>query len=59
MAAPADEIDAVDVTGAGDSVAAIVSLIVGSGKRLVDYLDKLNQVGGLTVAQPRTSLPKI
>ncbi len=59
VAAAADEIEAVDVTGAGDSVAAIVSLIVGSGKKLVDYLDKLNQVGGLTVAQTRTSLPKI
>ncbi|MDP1720697.1 MAG: PfkB family carbohydrate kinase [Candidatus Nanopelagicaceae bacterium] len=59
VAAPADEIDAVDVTGAGDSVAAIVSLVVGSGKELVDYLDMLNQVGGLTVAQSRTSLPKI
>lgn len=59
VATPTDEIHAVDVTGAGDSVAAIVSLIVGSGKELVDYLDTLNQVGGLTVAQSRTSLPKI
>ena len=59
VAAPADEIDAVDVTGAGDSVAAIVSLIIGSGKEFVDYLDTLNRVGGLTVAQSRTSLPKI
>lgn len=56
---PIDQIDAIDVTGAGDSVAAMISLIVGSGEKLVDFLDTLNQVGGLTVAQNRTSLPKI
>lgn len=56
---PIYQINAVDVTGAGDSVAAMISLIVGSGDVLVNFLDTLNQVGGLTVAQNRTLLPKI
>ena len=56
---PIEQVDAIDVTGAGDSVAATISLILGSKENLVDFLDTLNQVGGLTVAQNRTSLPKI
>lgn len=59
VVAPVGEIDAVDVTGAGDSVAAAISLIVGSREQLAHNLTTLNQVGGLTVAQHRTSLPNI
>jgi len=58
-AAPFNEISAVDVTGAGDSVAAAISLIIGSGQRIVDNLDRLNEVGGMTVGQSRTILPKM
>jgi rfaE bifunctional protein kinase chain/domain len=58
-ATPSNEISAVDVTGAGDSVAAAISLIIGSGQRIVDNLDRLNEVGGMTVGQTRTILPKI
>lgn len=58
-ASPISEISAVDVTGAGDSVAAAISLIVGSGEPLIDNLDILNNVGGLTVGQNRTVLPNI
>lgn len=59
VAAAFGESHAVDVTGAGDSVAAAISLIVGSGEQIKHNLTKLNQVGGLTVAQLRTSLPRI
>ena len=59
IAAPVGEIEALDVTGAGDSVAAAISLIVGSGQQIDHHLTTLNQVGGLTVSQHRTSLPKI
>lgn len=56
---PIREISAVDVTGAGDSVAAAISLIIGSGERLIENLGILNSVGGLTVGQNRTVLPKL
>mgnify|MGYP001612999550 CR=1 FL=1 len=56
---PQEELEALDVTGAGDSVAAAVSLIVGSGLETKEHLDALNKIGGLVVSQNRTILPKI
>jgi len=58
-AIPVKAIDVVDVTGAGDSLAAVISLIVGAGLDLVNYLDILNEVGGQSVLQNRTSLPNL
>jgi rfaE bifunctional protein kinase chain/domain len=59
IAAPGKEIDAVDVTGAGDSIAAAVSLLVGSKHSIKSNLQFLNMVGGLTVSQVRTELPNL
>jgi sugar/nucleoside kinase (ribokinase family) len=47
----------VDVTGAGDSVAAAISLLYQTENDLDKLLVKLNQVGASTVSQIRTELP--
>jgi rfaE bifunctional protein kinase chain/domain len=48
-----------DVTGAGDSVAAILSLLVDSTGLVSDYLPVLNRIGAKTVSELRTALPAI
>ena len=50
------EIQVLDVTGAGDSVAAALSLRVKEGTLLMLDIDYLNQVGGQTVSKLRTEL---
>jgi len=49
-------VKAVDVTGAGDSVAAALSLIVGSKMPLLENLKMLNKIGGFAVSLERTQL---
>ena len=49
--------DSTDVTGAGDSVAAALSLLVDSSGFDPELLPILNRVGGQTVSKPRTELP--
>lgn len=49
--------DATDVTGAGDSVAAALSLLVNSSGFEPSLLPILNMVGGQTVSKSRTELP--
>lgn len=46
-----------DVTGAGDSVAAALSLLVDSKGFAPELLPILNRIGGQTVAKSRTELP--
>ncbi len=58
-ASPEKGLEALDVTGAGDSVAAAISLMIGSGMELREHLEILNNIGGLAVSQNRTILPKI
>jgi D-beta-D-heptose 7-phosphate kinase/D-beta-D-heptose 1-phosphate adenosyltransferase len=53
---PKRPIEVVDVTGAGDSLAAALTLLVGAARNLLDSLDVLNEIGGKTVQQKRTSL---
>ncbi len=52
-------IEQVDVTGAGDSVAAALSLLYQTENNLDKLLIKLNQVGSSTVSQIRTELPTL
>lgn len=52
-------VNQIDVTGAGDSVAAAISLLYQNENDLDKFLDKLNQVGASTVSQVRTDLPVI
>ena len=49
--------NATDVTGAGDSVAAALSLLVDSDGFDPELLPILNKVGGQTVSKSRTKLP--
>ena len=49
--------DATDVTGAGDSVAAALSILVDSDGINPKILPILNSVGGQTVSKSRTELP--
>jgi len=49
--------NATDVTGAGDSVAAALSLLVDSDGFDPELLPILNKVGGQTVSKSRTELP--
>jgi len=51
--------DVTDVTGAGDSVAAILSLLTDSGGLVPEHLPVLNRIGAKTVAEIRTELPTI
>jgi len=53
---PKQPLEVVDVTGAGDSLAAALTLIVGAGTELFGCLDLLNEIGGKTVQQMRTTL---
>ena len=48
---------ATDVTGAGDSVAVALSLLVDSRGCVPELLPILNRVGGQTVSKSRTELP--
>lgn len=48
-----------DVTGAGDSVAAILSLLTGAHGLVPEHLPVLNKIGAKTVSAMRTELPKI
>ena len=50
------KIEVLDVTGAGDSVAAALSLRVKKSELLMSDIDYLNQVGGKTVSKIRTEL---
>lgn len=56
---PENSVQVVDVTGAGDSLAAGVALVRGGGYDIFDYLDRLNLIGGKTVSISQTNLPKI
>jgi len=55
--APRDVIQVVDVTGAGDSLAAALSLLIGEGFPLSSCLEILNEIGASTVQQLNTQLP--
>lgn len=54
-----ESIQVVDVTGAGDSLAAGVALVLGRGFELVSQLDRLNLIGGKTVSSRNTELPDV
>jgi D-beta-D-heptose 7-phosphate kinase/D-beta-D-heptose 1-phosphate adenosyltransferase len=54
-----DSIQVVDVTGAGDSLAAGVALVLGRGFELVSQLDRLNLIGARTVSSRKTELPDV
>ncbi len=54
---PKQEIEVVDVTGAGDSLAAGIALLIGEGLSLESSLETLNEIGGNTVRQIKTQLP--
>jgi len=54
---PRDAIEVVDVTGAGDSLAAALSLLIGEGSSIIDCLEILNEIGANTVRQSKTQLP--
>jgi D-beta-D-heptose 7-phosphate kinase/D-beta-D-heptose 1-phosphate adenosyltransferase len=53
---PGGQVDVVDVTGAGDSLAAALSLIVGEGHSIAESLEVLNFVGSNTVMHAKTNL---
>jgi len=53
---PDRNVKVVDVTGAGDSVAAATTLLVGNGYPLSDNLKLLNDIGAKTVQNPKTEL---
>ncbi len=56
--APREKIEVVDVTGAGDSLAAALSLLIGEGFPIGDCLEILNEIGASTVQQLNTQLPE-
>ena len=56
--APRDKIKVVDVTGAGDSLAAALSLSIGEGFLVSDCLETFNKIGASTVQQLNTQLPE-
>jgi rfaE bifunctional protein kinase chain/domain len=53
---PDQSVRVVDVTGAGDSVAAAITLLVGSGNSISENLNWLNEIGSRTVQNPKTQL---
>ena len=53
---PERDVRVVDVTGAGDSVAAALSLLVGSGHSVSENLQLLNNIGAETVQKAKTQL---
>jgi bifunctional ADP-heptose synthase (sugar kinase/adenylyltransferase) len=53
---PSLQVNPIDVTGAGDSVAAALSLIIINNDILASDLEYLNQIGGETVSKIRTEL---
>lgn len=55
--APRGAIEVVDVTGAGDSLAAALSLLIGEGFPISSCLEILNEIGASTVQQLNTQLP--
>jgi D-beta-D-heptose 7-phosphate kinase/D-beta-D-heptose 1-phosphate adenosyltransferase len=54
---PKEGIEVIDVTGAGDSLAAAISLVIGEGHSLSDNLENLNLIGANTVRHAKTELP--
>jgi sugar/nucleoside kinase (ribokinase family) len=46
-----------DVTGAGDAIAAAISIILYENKNLSNFLEDLSRTGALAVSRKRTSLP--
>lgn len=54
---PKQKIEVVDVTGAGDSLAAGIALLIGEGFSLESSLETLNEIGANTVRQVKTQLP--
>lgn len=54
---PKQKIEVVDVTGAGDSLAAGIALLIGEGISLKSSLETLNEIGANTVRQIKTQLP--
>jgi len=55
--APRGAIEVVDVTGAGDSLAAALSLLIGEDFPISSCLEILNEIGASTVQQLNTKLP--
>ena len=55
--APRGAIEVVDVTGAGDSLAAALSLLIGEDFPISSCLEILNEIGASTVQQLNTQLP--
>ena len=51
---PADRIKAVDVTGAGDSIAAGLVVLLNNVESLLKIVPRLNEIGAKSVMQPRT-----
>jgi ribokinase len=56
IVSPSLQVNPIDVTGAGDSVAAALSLIIINNDILASDLEYLNQIGGETVSKIRTEL---
>jgi rfaE bifunctional protein kinase chain/domain len=56
IVSPSLQVNPIDVTGAGDSVAAALSLIIINNAILTSDLEYLNQIGGETVSKIRTEL---
>ena len=54
---PSEAIEVVDVTGAGDSLAAGLALMIGEGFSIETNLEILNKIGATTVSQHKTQLP--
>lgn len=53
---PVEDVDVLDVTGAGDSIAAALSLLMCDNRPITDSLEVLNLVGANTVKNPKTEL---
>lgn len=53
---PKEKVDVIDVTGAGDSLAAALSLLIGENLSLLESMEILNAVGANTVQHERTTL---
>ena len=53
---PDHNVKIVDVTGAGDSVAAVTTLLPGNGYPLSDDLKLLNGIGAKTVQNPKRQI---